>query len=177
MQPDFQETLKQSLRDIQLPQEVGLWPLAPAWWLLIGGLLLTFLIVFIMFRRYRSARLYRRSAIIALDEAYNQWAKDSDSGRYIQAANALLRRCMLHGQGQQSVAGVSGELWINALNKLTKQKLMVATQNALSSQCYQRAPEIDVAPIHKDIAAWIKNHQALKAVSKKHSNIVEVKSV
>jgi len=171
MQQDLQEALKQSLKDIHLPAEVGMWPLAPAWWLLIAALVVGLILTIVFIRRHRIANKYRKIALLALHQAYVQWQQDDDTSHYLQTVNTLLRRCTLHAQGDQSLAITSGKAWANALNGLAKQALTTATENALGTQCYQAAPDVDVELVNRDIVYWVKTHKAANIKTKEATDV------
>jgi hypothetical protein len=101
------------LRDIQLPEPISWWPLAPGWWVLIilatgifgwAGLLLI--------KRYR-ANLYRRQAALKLGQITTQ--PDFTSNQKLVLCLKFLSR--------QSIAPIQ------------KRTLVVATSLALSNFC------------------------------------------
>ena len=160
MQDQLQDFLKQNLKDIQAPAELGIWPLAPVWWLLAGVLLLTLIIGIMWHRRQQTANAYRKIASQALTTAYQQWQLTGDTHQYLNRANNLLRRCILHIQGNEQIAGRSGEAWLSLLNAATQRKLSATTADALTIKCYQPTPQVDIDLVHHDIKAWIKAHQS-----------------
>lgn len=177
MQQDLQELLKQNLKDIQLPTEVGLWPLAPGWWILVAGLLIVLLLASIKIYRHRTQNNYRRLAFVALCKAHSQWQQDRDPARYLQTANALLRRCVLHVQGKEHLVGLSGKSWTETLNLLAPQVLTDTTQSALIRHCYQRSPNIDVNTVHNELITWIKSHRSITTAIKTGSGSAEIVNV
>ena len=105
------------LRDLHLPAEIGWWPLAYGWWILIGLLVMT--------AAYLGHRLWlrwqagaaRRRAILELKQLQLRFAEDHDATAFIVAASILLRRAMLAYAPRNQVAGLSGEAWLNWLDR------------------------------------------------------------
>ena len=60
--PETQDPLAQ-LRDIHLPETVGLWPLAPGWWLLIALIIGALVTGIIYWRRRYQSNAFKRQAI------------------------------------------------------------------------------------------------------------------
>ena len=187
MQEELQQVLKQNLKDIHLPPEVGLWPLAPAWWVLLVLILGTLVVTIHKFRQYRAKNRYRNTAAKLLNQSYLEWQDQDNTSQYLHTANSLLRRCVLHATNnadqtplngkQNSSIGATGKAWIGILNSYSKQKLSNKTQSALTVESYQKNPDIDVKAVHQELAAWINNHKALKVgqsndqVPTKRSNV------
>lgn len=159
MQEELQDFLKQNLKDIQLPSEVGLWPLAPAWWLFAGALLFALILIAKIYYRQRIALGYRRIAVKSLKNAYQKCQQTDNIKQYLYHANTLLRRCILHTQANHHLVGNSGEAWIKVLNSMSKKELSEVTKEALTVQCYQRTPEVNLTLVHREIDNWIRNHR------------------
>lgn len=108
-----------ALRDIQLPEPIGWWPLAPGWWVLAFALLA--LLAWSsrkLWKTYRRKRVYR---------AQQQWLTDEVRQIELQAQqepqialnrlSQLVRRCALQMQAnsfqeERSVAGLQGDEWL-----------------------------------------------------------------
>jgi hypothetical protein len=79
--PQTQQTL--AIADIHLPAEVGLWPPAIGWWLLLALLIALFTAVCLgsyhVGRRYQQKWRYRRAALGLLKQRYRQWQQHNDS--------------------------------------------------------------------------------------------------
>ena len=61
------------LKDIHLPDAVGLWPLAWGWWVLLILLVLIALTAFLMLRRHRQRNRYRAAALAELQQLVSLW--------------------------------------------------------------------------------------------------------
>jgi len=105
------------LRDLHLPAEIGWWPLAPGWWLLIG--VATALLAWKawqLWQRWRADRARR----IALRELARINRRFDDSGDAIELAkdlSELLRRGLLAYAPRESVAGLTGDEWLAWLDR------------------------------------------------------------
>lgn len=105
------------LRDLHLPEAVGWWPPAPGWWalaaLLAAGLVL-------LLRRYLKARAYaaaRRQALANLGALTAEFDRHGDAVRLCAELSALLRRTMLAYAPRSEVAGLTGEAWLEWLDR------------------------------------------------------------
>jgi len=105
------------LRDLHLPDAVGWWPLAPGWWLLIvaAAILLGWLIVRAWQARVQSAA--RRHAMKQLDRYSRDYTQHGDAVRLGTELSELLRRTMLAYAPRKQVAGLTGEPWLEWLDR------------------------------------------------------------
>ena len=172
MQEELQQVLKQNLKDIHLPPEVGLWPLAPAWWVLLVLILGALVVTIHKFRQHRAKNRYRNTAAKLLNQSYLEWQDQDNTSQYLHTANSLLRRCVLHAtinadqtplnDKQNSSIGATGKTWIKILNSFLKQNLTEKTESALTVKSYQDNPDVDIEQVHQELTAWINNHKTLK---------------
>jgi len=153
------QTLQQQLRDVHLPSEISWWPLAFGWWLLIGASFVCLIALTIYVRRQRRKAMYRKTALAELNHAFDRWRNDQDTARYLRAANAVLKRCVLHIAPEQHLVARTGKLWLNTLNEFVKQPLSSKTENALTKECYQAQPGTDIESLHTELRAWLGSHR------------------
>ena len=102
------------LRDIHLPPSPGWWPPAPGWWLLAALFLVLALAVFLLWHRSRRLR-YRRQSLRQLKELETDLQISPTA--LLAALSTLLRRAMLNAFGHQACAGLSGEDWLQFLDR------------------------------------------------------------
>lgn len=102
------------LRDIHLPPAPGWWPPAPGWWGLLGLLLLLAISLFLLIRRTRRSA-YRRQALRQL--AALETDQQLSPAELLTALSALLRRAVLCAFDRKSCAGLSGEAWLQFLDR------------------------------------------------------------
>lgn len=172
MQQELQQALKQNLKDIHLPAEVGFWPLAPGWWVLFAFILIVLMVTAHKFGQHRRRNQYRNAALTLLAQSYSEWQVQNNSRQYLQTANGLLRRCVLHASNNtqprsgnnthQSALGKTGNAWIGILNAYSKHKFTEQTERALTVASYQKAPDVDIEQIHKELMVWIHTHKPHK---------------
>jgi hypothetical protein len=170
MDEQLSAALKQQLRDVHLPDAVSWWPLAYGWWVLITLALfgITALVYYLVRKRKRNA--YRHSAIKELNTVYTLWQKQNDVAAYLQSANAILKRSVLHFTKQQGIASQSGQVWLNSLARSASSELSVEFKNAFGSQVYRPNAEADIILVHNEIRNWLATHQTKSSLAVDVSN-------
>ena len=88
---DSQELLNQ-LADIRLPNEIGLWPPAPGWWVLLVILLFALYAAFKAFSKRRALQYSLNAAIEELGISYTNWCSAPAENK----PNALLELSLIH---------------------------------------------------------------------------------
>jgi len=104
------------IRDLHLPAEIGWWPLAPGWWVLIA-IAACFLGWFawrqwVAWRRGRA----RRAALREFGRLVVQYRNSGDAVLFAKQLSQLLRRAMLAYAPRGEVAGLTGESWLQWLD-------------------------------------------------------------
>ena len=102
------------LRDIQIPEAIGWWPLALGWWILAAGLPLLMMLCYFCYRR-----LTRQSALkIAVKnlKALKQCQQLDDRQKIVELST-LLRRAAMSIRGRAEVAGLTGKEWLAYLDR------------------------------------------------------------
>lgn len=132
------------LRDLHLPEPIGWWPLAPGWWVLIA--LAVAGLVYLLYRQYlvwRSGRA-RRVALKELGRVRREYADGQDAVRLAKALSELTRRSMLAYAPRGEVAGLTGEAWLEWLDRgLEQQPFTRGAGRALETLPYLPAERID----------------------------------
>lgn len=105
------------LRDLHLPEPVGLWPLAPGWWVLIA-IAAAFLAwgAWRLFQRWRRGSA-RRAALNELARLQQEYAASGDTTALVRGLSALTRRAMLAYAPRLDVAGLTGSSWLRWLDR------------------------------------------------------------
>jgi len=144
------------LRDIHPPPPVPWWPPAPGWWALLGLAAVFAAGAFWAWTRYRRgapARAARR-------ELAGLRARRSgrDDGCAIAAElSTLLRRYALARFPRGEVAGLTGEAWLEFLDRTGGGGAFArGPGRALLSAPYRRAPEQDTEPLLGLAERWIR---------------------
>ena len=105
------------LRDLHLPDAVGWWPLAPGWWFLFAILVaLTVYALYRAYRRYRrnAPRRYALGQLARFESEYLEHRNPVVLGKQL---SELLRRGMLAYADREEVAGLTGEAWLEWLDR------------------------------------------------------------
>lgn len=151
------------LRDIHLPDPVGLWPLAWGWWVLLALLAAALVAGFLYWRRHQRQRLYREQAKAELELAYRDYRENGDTALYLQRLSQILRRAALTAFPRQQVASLKGEAWLEFLDQSlpgTETPFTQGEGRVLALGPYQPKPEADVKALHRMATDWIENHSA-----------------
>ena len=175
MDPALQEQLLQQLKDIDSPQAISWWPLAPGWWILIIlSLIALAAAAYFVYATYR-ANDYRREALKLAEQAQARFTTNQDSAQYLNTINTVLKQTSLHltqADPSANIAHASGTQWIEFLTTRSSRALSANTIAALRDGIYRPATHINVADIHRDVTGWIKSHSKKKlddaAIEKEH---------
>ncbi len=107
----------QGIKEIVLPEPVSYVPQAVGWWILLGivGLLLAWWI----YRRYIKwhGNRYRRQALLELAMIEEQLSQESGRISALAAISVLIKRTAIEAFGRNSVAELSGHLWLEFLDR------------------------------------------------------------
>ncbi len=105
------------LRGLHLPEAIGWWPLAPGWWLLIAMVLIA---AGLLIRRWLQRRAHaaaRRKALRQLEESRSAYAYHGNPVALGAEVSELLRRTMLAYAPRAEVAGLTGDAWLEWLDR------------------------------------------------------------
>jgi hypothetical protein len=105
------------LRDLHLPAEIGWWPLAPGWWLIIALVLLGLVMLVRRALAARKLSAARRYALGELERLVAEYRHSNDAVGLGVGLSALLRRTMLAYAPRRDVAGLTGEDWLRWLDR------------------------------------------------------------
>ena len=138
------------LRDLHLPEAIGWWPLAPGWWFLIAlaaaGVMY---LLFLQFRKWQHNAV-RRIALRELARIRTDYEAGMDAQSLAKALSALLRRGMLAYAPRSEVAGLTGDDWLEWLDRgLDDRPFTEGSGRSLETLPYRRpdsiADDVDVA--------------------------------
>ena len=108
------------LKDIHLPEPIGLWPLAMGWYALAVLLLVLVVALIMVLRRLHVQARPKRQALCLLQQ-YEQDHKSGKNDALICArVSELLKRVALAYFPRQQVAGLKGTQWVAFLNRTAK---------------------------------------------------------
>lgn len=151
----------QQLRDIHLPTPISWWPPAPGWVAL--ATLVTLSIVFLIWRRKRAFNQlhYERLALKQLCELETIYQQDKlDTTQTLCRLSPLMRQIALLYLPTREIAGLHGEQWLQALDKLFMTNLFSqGAGRVLLDGPYKTHNNTDLSPIFNDVKNWLKeNH-------------------
>lgn len=151
------------LKDIQLPDPIGWWPLAFSWWVVIFSfvVIVLFAVWFLRDRHRRNA--YRREAqaqLMAIENDSNLTAQMK-----ILQINALLKQVAITVYGRQTIAALSEQAWVDFLKKNAQFIAQPAELKSLLAQAYQPVERMAPADLQRALNTlqgyaqqWIKGH-------------------
>ena len=152
MKPDSTMTAANlPLHDIHLPAPIGWWPPAPGWWILAGLLLL--IPIFIWgFSRFRQRRKMQRLALQQLEKL-----TDLPETELLTAISRLLRQAAISHFPQQDCAGLSGQSWLEFLDRpLNDRPFSTGVGRCLSDAPYQPEVRVDSKVLIELCRRWLK---------------------
>ncbi len=152
------------LADIIQPEPVGLWPLAPGWWLLLLISLALIALLGILLKRYLQTRRIRSQALALLDEArrvYDATAEDESqsnaSSNYCRDVNQVLKRYWRHYNPAPEILTSDGDSWITLLNHVTRSPIFdEKVAGALSQGPYRKIARLNPDVIDNAARQWLK---------------------
>jgi hypothetical protein len=141
------------LKDIHLPAPVGWWPPAPGWWLLALVAVLIVAGLWWWVRRPRPAVPPATLALRELDAIAAEFAAHEDPHRLAAELSTLIRRFVLAEEGRSTLAGVTGQRWLEYLDERAGQPEFTAGPGrALIDAPYRPAADFDAAGLMKACA-------------------------
>jgi len=166
------------LRDIHLPGPIEVWPSAPGWWILATLCLVAVVLALHWLWTRWQANKYRREARTQLDAILHSWESHGDTAQYLREYQLLLKRTALTRYGRETVASLTGEAWVDFLDKSSSgseftmgegQKLIdgnyintssinTSSTNTSSINTSSEQPIADVHKLHQIAHDWIRNH-------------------
>jgi hypothetical protein len=145
-----------TLQDIQTPAEIGLWPLAYGYWIVIFVTLLSLVAVFIYLKKRRLRSAAKRAALVELANL------DPSAGQYITNVSEILKRAAMSYCDRTLVAGLSGTHWYAWLTAQVNQPPVELCE--LLKLGYQRTEltESQAITLKQSAEHWLKNALPLK---------------
>jgi hypothetical protein len=161
MTPQASDPLAQ-LRDIHLPEPVSWWPPAPGWWILALLALCVVVTGAILVSRHYRNNTYRRQALAALENSYQQSAENPTL--FCHQVLELLRRTTRTLTNGEPVASYSTAKLLETLNRGNSADIFSPELcQQLAELPYQQNP---VYPpqfsetLYKSAQCWLKKHKS-----------------
>ncbi len=108
------------LKDIHLPDPVSWWPLAPGWWIIAAGVLFILAAIFIVRKIYLSKQL-KRDITAELEKIKQQFQTTQNKIQLAKSLSVLLRRASITYYPAIHIAGLTGDNWLQYLDKSNTQ--------------------------------------------------------
>lgn len=148
----------QQLHDIQLPDPIGWWPMAFAWWILLLSVTSIIIGIIWYFTDQRRRNVYRRQAQQNLQQIMQ--AEDSDNNKIMQI-NGLLKQVAITAYGRRRVAALHQTEWLEFLQQNANyipqpETIKQQTNLAYAPPNSQNRELIDAW--HDYALRWIKGH-------------------
>ncbi|MGJ8686883.1 MAG: DUF4381 domain-containing protein [Spongiibacteraceae bacterium] len=145
--------------DIHLPEEIGFFPLANGWWLLLAVCTITLLVGAIVAWRRKKQRAHRQAALLELAQII---CIESDQ-LYAQQLNQLLRRVARQSYPQRAVVSLSGSEWQQFLLTSSTSAFTEQVLIELGAAAYQAGPPtLDRNSITEQAQRWIIKHRGAR---------------
>ena len=105
------------LRGLHFPAAISWWPLAPGWWLLIAIVVVALVLLLRSWMRRRTRAAARRHALKQLEHATLAYVEHRNPAKLGIEVSELLRRTMLAYAPRADVAGLTGDAWLEWLDR------------------------------------------------------------
>jgi hypothetical protein len=155
------EVQQSGLRDIHLPEAVSWWPPAPGWWGLLGLIVLS-LAVFYLLRSWRKRRRLRNSAMLELRQICEAFDQHHDDLRLIRELSVLLRRIVISYFPRTDVASLTGDEWLRFLDNCgilsdKERGFQNGPGKILNSGPYQARLDLDTQALIRLCRRWVES--------------------
>jgi len=129
------------LRDIHLPDDPSVWPLAFGWWLLIiVGCILIYLLVK-KWQKLRKQKQLINLMEIELTNINDNFQSHKNKHKLASDISELLKRFVRHVLKDSSATSLTGAAWVDYLNKQTNSNHFSQFESELTQAQY--LPQID----------------------------------
>lgn len=137
------------LRDIKLPHEIGLWPLAYGWYILLvlSLIVLTSLLIW-RYRVYLRNRP-KKVALLELEKIRLAYLNEKNTPKTATELTSLLKRFCFTYCKRKTIAPLHGKELEAFLGNTEWSQL-------LTTLSYKKTSDIDLNPYFRAIAKWIK---------------------
>ena len=145
------------LRDIQLPEPTGNWaPAMNVGWLSAAGILVL-LVGLILLRGHYLRTRTRRYALQELEQMSIRFVENQQHQRLLNELNTLLRRVAIMNYGREEVSPLTGEQWLEFLDRSGRTQDFLKGPGQVLIQAYQASPEaFDENTLIEVVKQWIK---------------------
>ncbi|MEZ5535545.1 MAG: DUF4381 domain-containing protein [Thiolinea sp.] len=148
------------IRDIHLPPEVGMWPPAFGWWLVLALLLLALFLAVRYWRRRQP--VYRKQvvqpALLELQRIEQNYA--DDPAEMIRQLSVLLRRSAISLYGRHKIAGLTGKAWLKFLDQQQRGEVFGQRfAEIITEQPYRKQLQGDASALATVVREWLQQQE------------------
>jgi uncharacterized membrane protein len=136
------------LKNIHLPAQVSMWPLAWPWWVLLAVIITTIILAIYLKRK----NAWRKQALLQLNTI-----DSANKMQCIQDCNRLLKQVAQLRFGQQCAA-LSGQKWLDFLDSKVKQAIFNPSLTPFANAPDQVDTTINPVHVKQAVALWIRKH-------------------
>ncbi len=142
------------LRDIHLPADPSIWPLAVGWWILIA---IAIIVAYLVYKKWLQRKQLKQTnqllqvELLSIRENFKQ---HQDKHRLASDISDLLKRFVRHVLKDSNATSLTGQEWINYLNSRVNSDVFSRYQTELTQAQYVKNVEFD-AP---SLMATVKNY-------------------
>ena len=143
------EELK-NLRDLHLPDPIGIWPLAYGWYIVIAIILIIlFSLGIYLYKKFKSGQ-GRRLALKELMVIEQEYQQHNNPNATVYRLNVLLKRTCFAYYQRTEIAGLHSKKWQSFLGNEQWSKSLVDLS-------YQKlSDEEDLSSLFRPIKEWLK---------------------
>jgi len=142
------------LRDIHLPTDPSMWPLAPGWWVLIVLALVAFYYLFKLLAKIQNTKRLNQLMQDELLSVRESYKNHNNKHKLAADVSTLLNRFVIHVLKDSNASSLSGEAWIVYLNSRVNDQVFDDFKNELTQAQYQKDVDFDVPRL----IATVKNY-------------------
>lgn len=148
------------LRDIHLPPPVSAWPPAPAYYVLMG-ILIVLVLVLLKRQQHQKYTAQKRKALAELARLEATYLKKPEPKPTAAAITLLLKRVALVYHPRLEVASLHGDAWLDFLKKTSRHlnAEINATRQILCEAPFNPKAAHQLAPLFFMARRWIKQRR------------------
>lgn len=138
------------LKDIHLPQDVSIWPLAPGWYLLLLLSLIVISLSFFSLKKILAKKALKKNILKELKSIENDYKSGINPGnKTCYLLSKLIKRTLLLKENRETIASMTGKAWFEKIgnDKIAK----IIQDNEYKKNC-----DIDLNPIFEEVSKIIK---------------------
>jgi len=146
----------EQLKDIHLPHAINMWPTAPGWILSFAIVLgLIAYLIYVWYQR-RQKKIAVKFALSKLNTLKDLMIENPDNINIAAEISMLIRRTALHYFHREEIAGLSGNDWLDFLNRSSSTTQFTGeTGHLLIDGPYRQNNTADLMPLFALTQAWL----------------------